>query len=607
MPTTDPAAPPAPEGFAALGLDARLVDTLTAMGYEEPTPIQRESIPPLLLGRDMIGQAATGTGKTAAFALPLLHRIAARGDDRAKPSAIVLVPTRELAMQVSEAMGKYGRSLGIQVMAVFGGAPFNEQARNLRRGADVVVATPGRALDHIRRETLDLKAIAACVLDEADEMLDMGFAEEIEALLAAMPEERQTVLFSATLPPRIAAIAKRNLSDPVKIQIGREKLAKGEIPKVRQTAYLVRRDTKAAALVRVLDMEAPTSAIVFCGTRNDVDDLTETLLSRGYRVEALHGGMTQEHRTRVIRKLKAGTADLVVATDVAARGLDVEQLSHVVNFDVPSAPEPYVHRIGRVGRAGREGVAVTLVEPRQVRLLRNFEFATKQPIAVQQVPSQADLRARRMELTRDAVRKTIEEDALDDYRAVVDGLAKEYDLAKVAAAAVKLAHRVNGMESGSDEENLPPVDMPYERQQGPGDGTRGGPRKGGAAKDYAGKDYAGKDGPANGPDAGPPGKASGKPAGKSRKRPDADAGPGRETARLFISLGRHAGVRPHDLVGAIAGEAGLDGKDVGPIQIAERFSTVDVPEAEADAVIAALSKSKIRGRKLKVRRDHHSG
>src|SRR4051812_7083907 len=237
--------------FSGLGLDVRLTETLTGLGYEEPTPIQRESIPPLLEGRDLIGQAATGTGKTAAFALPMLQRVLSRGDDRAKPSAIVLVPTRELAMQVSEAMHKYGRSIGTSVLPVFGGQPFDAQIRGLKRGVDLVVATPGRALDHIRRGTLKLGGISEVVLDEADEMLDMGFAEEIESLLAEMPETRQTVLFSATLPPRIAAIAKRHLKQPVKIQIGRPALGKGEVPKVRQTAYLVRRATKLAALARV--------------------------------------------------------------------------------------------------------------------------------------------------------------------------------------------------------------------------------------------------------------------------------------------------------------------------------------------------------------------
>lgn len=569
------------EGFGGLGLDPRLIETLSALGYEELTPIQRESIPPLLEGKDMIGQAATGTGKTAAFALPLLQRILARGDDRKKPSAIVLVPTRELAMQVSEALHKYGRSLGTTVLPVFGGQPFDAQIRGLKRGVDLIVATPGRALDHIRRGTLKLGGISEVVLDEADEMLDMGFAEEIETLLAETPKERQTVLFSATLPPRIAAIAKRHLRDPVKIQISRETLGKGEVPKVRQTAYMVRRPTKLAALARILDIENPTAAIVFCRTRNEVDELSETLTARGYRAEALHGGMTQEHRTRVIKKLKTGAADLVIATDVAARGLDIENLTHVVNFDVPSAPEQYVHRIGRVGRAGREGVAITLVEPREHRMLRNYEFATKQKIDVAQVPSQADLRARRMELTRASVREAILEDQFDGFRAVVESLAEEFDLMKIALAALKLAHQASGVAADNSDEELAPVDMPFEgRREDRGD-SRGfdGPPRGGPKGGAKGVKFSN--------DARPHG------------RPDGNM------ARIFLGVGRHAGIRPQDVVGAIAGETDLSGRDVGDIQIAERFSTVDIPKDRADDVIAALNATKIRGRRVNARYDKH--
>ncbi|HEX8203438.1 MAG TPA: DEAD/DEAH box helicase, partial [Isosphaeraceae bacterium] len=313
--------------FAALGLDPRLVETLAALGYEEPTPIQREAIPPLLEGRDLVGQAATGTGKTAAFALPLLHRLAANTESRARPSALILVPTRELAMQVAEAVHRYGRTLGVHVLPIYGGQAYGQQIRALERGVDVVVATPGRALDLVRRGTLRLDGVATAVLDEADEMLDMGFAEDIEALLGHTPRERQTMLFSATMPPRIAAIARRHLTDPVEIRVAREPVEAGEAPRVRQTAYLVTRPYKLAALGRVLDVEAPASALVFCRTRNEVDQLTEALSARGYRPEALHGGMSQEQRDRVMRKFRGGAADLLIATDVAARGLDIEQLS----------------------------------------------------------------------------------------------------------------------------------------------------------------------------------------------------------------------------------------------------------------------------------------
>src|SRR3954471_23470686 len=406
--------------FADLGLAPALLDALTALGYEEPTPIQQEAIPPLLAGRDLLGQAATGTGKTAAFALPLLQRFGSEAAQASRPAILVLVPTRELAMQVAEAFHRYGRPLVAGVLPIYGGAAFDQQIRGLKRGVHVVVATPGRALDHLRRKTLVLSDLRAIVLDEADEMLDMGFAEEIDLILEATPSERQTALFSATMPPRIARIAERQLREPVRVSIAREKGRAGALPKVRQTAYLVPRAQKVTALGRVLDVESPTLALVFCRTRNEVDTLSETLAGRGYGAEALHGGMTQDQRDRVMKRTRGGTVDLLVATDVAARGLDIDQLSHVVNFDVPASPQAYVHRIGRTGRAGREGVAITLVEPREHRLLRNIEQLTKQRIEVSTVPTVLDVRSRRLELTRAALEESILEDDLDSFRVVVE-------------------------------------------------------------------------------------------------------------------------------------------------------------------------------------------
>ncbi|MEA2230035.1 MAG: ATP-dependent helicase DeaD, partial [Solirubrobacteraceae bacterium] len=417
--------------FADLSLRPELLEALAGLGYEEPTPIQREAIPPLLEGRDLLGQAATGTGKTAAFALPVLQRLPP-GDRGTKPTALVLVPTRELAMQVSEAVHRYGRALGARVLPIYGGQPIGRQLRVLQRGIDVVVATPGRAVDHLARGSLALDALRILVLDEADEMLDMGFAEDIEALLEASPAERQTVLFSATMPARIDRIARRHLRDPVRIEMGREGLAPGEAPLVRQSAYVIPRAQKPVALGRVLDIEAPTAAIVFCRTRDEVDQVTETLNGHGYRAEALHGGMGQPQRDRVMGRLRAGTADLLVATDVAARGLDIEQLTHVINYDVPSAPEAYVHRIGRVGRAGREGVAVTFAQPREHRMLKAIERITGQRIAIEQVPSIADLRARRLEITRAALHETLLEDDVEPFRVVVETLADEFGVMEVA-------------------------------------------------------------------------------------------------------------------------------------------------------------------------------
>jgi len=563
-------------GFSSLGLDPRLIEALTGLGYEEPSPIQREAIPPLLEGKDLVGQAATGTGKTAAFALPLLHRLSLEEKKRPRPFALVLVPTRELAMQVAEAIHKYGKGLGASVLSVYGGQAYGPQIRAIERGVDVIVATPGRALDLIKRKTLKLDHVKIVVLDEADEMLDMGFAEDIEAILSDTPAERQTVLFSATLPPRIAAIAKKHLTEPLKIQIQSEPPAAGELPRVRQTAYVIPRAHKLAALGRVLDVENPSAALVFCRRRTDVDELTETLNGRGYRVDGLHGGMTQEQRNRVMKKFRSENADLLIATDVAARGLDIQHLSHVINFDVPVETESYVHRIGRVGRAGREGVAITLAEPREHRQLRIIEKATGQRIAIEKIPTAADLRARRLELTRASIREAVVEGELERYRVIVESLADEFDVMEVAMAAAKLLHQANGSEG--DDEEIPNIE-PFRDRERPARGGRSDGRS-----------------------------PFGKPP-RERRRPGGEErggwgeGRGANMTRLFVGAGRAAGVRPQDLVGAITGEAGLTGRQVGGIDIADRFSLVEVPEDLADVVINALRGTRIKGRSVTIRRE----
>ena len=546
-------------GFAELALAPELCLALSGLGYEEPTPIQRAAIPPLLAGRDLVGQAATGTGKTAAFALPILQRIFGR-TGQAGVFALILVPTRELAIQVSEAMDSYGRDMGVRTLPVYGGQPIGRQLRALDRGVDVVVATPGRALDHIARGTLDLSGLEVVVLDEADEMLDMGFAEDIEAILGKTPANRQTALFSATMPPRINGMVRRYLSSPARVELGREASASADGLLVRQTAYLTPRSHKPAALVRVLDMETPAATVVFCRTRDEVDQLTEILNGRGYRAEALHGGMDQQQRDRVMGRLRGGSLDLLVATDVAARGLDVEQLTHVVNYDVPSAPESYVHRIGRVGRAGREGTAITLAEPREHKMLKAIERATGRPIAIEKLPTVADLRARRMELTRAVLRQIVLEDDLDAFRAVVEPLSDEFGIYEVALAAVKLASDASG--TSRDEEELPEVDPALLDD-------RGGRRK------------------VVGPD-----QRRGRQAAKG-------------TTRLFVGTGRSSGVRAQDLVGVIARRSSLSGQDIGAIEIADRFSLVEVPETAADDVVAALRQVSIKGRKTTVRRERY--
>jgi ATP-dependent RNA helicase DeaD len=539
------------DGFAALGLDPALVAALAALGYEEPTDIQREAIPPLLAGRDVLGQAATGTGKTAAFALPLLQRIGRPTNDRRLVRGLILVPTRELAMQVAEAVHRYGRALDSRVLPVYGGQSIAQQLRALQRGVDVVVATPGRALDHIQRGTLKFDAVETLVLDEADEMLDMGFADELEAILAAMPGQRQTALFSATMAKRILEIAKRHLRDPVRVTIERETVAPGVAPRVREVAYIVQRRHKPAALARVLDMDDSASAIVFCRTRLEVDELTQTLGARGYSAEALHGGLSQEQRDRVLRRFRDGSSDILVATDVAARGLDIERVTHVVNFDVPSSPDAYVHRIGRTGRAGREGVAITLAEARESRLLRNIEQHTKRKITMESVPTVHDLRARRLEHTRDALEEMLAGGDLEAYRNVVESLAADHDLLDIASAAVKIADRARDG-AAADEEEIPKVAL--------------------APALHA-------------------------------PRPVARTKPKGDVTRIFIGAGRNAGVRPADLVGAIAGEARIDSRDIGAIDIADKFSLVEVPGAAAEGIIKAIRGTTIRGKKVLVRRE----
>lgn len=620
--STPPAASASSSAFAGLGLSEALVAAVTALGYEEPTAVQRETIPVMLSGRDLLAQAATGTGKTAAFALPIIHRLtvpleapaapiapaapaapdapaatpatpatampaAAKFDLSAsadadaaaaaspaskptpksktqprRPRALVLVPTRELAMQVSEAVHKYGRGSRLDVVPIYGGASMGQQIRALDRGADIVVATPGRALDHMRRKTLHLDALSVLVLDEADEMLDMGFADELDEILKATPPSRQTTLFSATLPARIQAIAARHLRDPRRVTIANEKAVAGELPRVRQVAYVVRRDQKSEALGRVLDIEEPTSALVFCRTRVEVDALVETLSAHGYRAEALHGGMQQRQRDAVMTRFRAAKADLLIATDVAARGLDIQHLSHVVNYDLPASSEAYVHRIGRTGRAGREGTAITFVEPRERRHLHSIERVTRQQIEIAAIPTVVDLRARRLERLRAALVERLAAGELDELRGLVDSLAGEFEPGQVAAAALALLQAAEG---GDDE---PEGADAFANQPDP----------------YRREAEGGFDG--------------GRPRGRQQLRGAGIDDP----VRLYVGAGYQAGIRPGDLVGMITGETGISSRQLGAIEIADRFSLVVVPDARADEIILAMKKGSLRGKKVSVRR-----
>ncbi|MGI9188344.1 MAG: DEAD/DEAH box helicase, partial [Gaiellales bacterium] len=444
--------------FASLGLRGDLLSTLTALGYEEPTPIQAAAIPLLVGGSDMLGQAATGTGKTAAFALPILERLDARRDSK-EPSALVLVPTRELALQVAQAFASYGKSVGVRLVAIYGGAPARQQIEALRRGVDVVIATPGRALDLCDRGSLKLGQVKTVVLDEADEMLEMGFIEDIETILAKTPESRQTVLFSATMPKRIDKLASKHLRNPERVAIAPPAKRAEDAPRVRQAAFVVKRFDKPAAVMRILDAEDPAAAIIFCRTRGEVDDLAQALAARGFQAEALHGGLTQDQRDRVMGRLRSRTIDLLVATDVAARGLDVDHLSHVVNYDLPMSPEAYVHRIGRVGRAGREGVALSLVEPRERRMLSSIEKLMRVNVPVEPVPTVTDVRQLRLRRTRDAIEGLLDDvetqGRLDGYREIVEEMLLNRDSADLAVAAFALVHESSqGNTTDDDDRDL---------------------------------------------------------------------------------------------------------------------------------------------------------
>lgn len=551
--------------FTDLGLSEEITVALTELGFEEPTPIQSEAIPALLNGDDVLGQAATGTGKTAAFALPLLERHAL-GKPAQDPMILVITPTRELCLQVSESFHSYGRRAGLIVTPIYGGQDYTRQIRALKRGTHVVVATPGRALDHIRRGTLQLEHIGAVVLDEADEMLDLGFADELEAIFEALPETAQTALFSATLPPRIAKIAEQHLNNPTRITIAREQTAEGEAPRVPQIAYVVGRNYRTAALGRILDLEAPELAIIFTRTRMEVDELSEALRARGYSVEALHGGLDQSTRDRVMKRARSGQCDAIVATDVAARGIDLESLTHVINFGIPASYETYVHRIGRTGRAGRTGTAITILEPREHRHLRAIERITKGTIEIRTVPSVTDIRAHRLEVMRGTLTEILTKGEQERFKVIVEALCEEFDPFDVAAAAIKMAAELEGT---LDDNTEIPAANDRQRRDRNDRGDRG--------------------------DRGE--------RGERRPRRERRSQPEEGMTRLFVGAGRDLGIRPSDIVGAIANEANVPSKSIGAIDISDRFTIVEVDSARAEQIIESMQGVRFKGREAQVKQD----
>src|SRR5438270_582013 len=455
--------------FSELGLSDSIIATLTNLGYEAPTPIQSRTIPLLLAGRDVLGQAQTGTGKTAAFALPIVQRLDA---SKRVTQALILTPTRELAMQVAEAIHSYAKGTDMHVLPVYGGAPIVLQMKHLQRGVHVVVGTPGRLIDHLDRKTLDLSNVRMVVLDEADEMLKMGFIDEVERILSTIPKPRQVALFSATMPDEVARVAQRHMVKAERVAIEHHAV---HAPAIEQRFLNLAEGQKLETLTQILELEPNEAVLIFRRTKNGAAELAERLEGRGFAAEAMHGDMNQSMRENVIRRLRAGQIEIVIATDVAARGLDVEQISHVVNYDIPYDVEAYVHRIGRTGRAGRAGVATLFITPRERGMMRQIERYTGKPIKPMKMPSRADVAARRIEVFKTSLRKVLDEGDLDLYVDVVTQLAEEgpYDLADVAAAAAKIANGAKSLAAPKEEPAPPP---PCGAAALGGD-RRGGPRR----------------------------------------------------------------------------------------------------------------------------------
>lgn len=538
--------------FAALGLGDDLVEVLGRLGYEAPTPIQEAAVPALLAGRDVVGLAQTGTGKTAAFALPILEKI---DPERASTQALVLAPTRELALQVCEAMTSYTpRSRRIRVLPVYGGQGYGAQLAGLERGAHVVVGTPGRVMDHLDRGSLDLSGLDHLVLDEADEMLAMGFAEDVERILADTPEYKQVALFSATMPPAIRRLAKRYLHDPADIATPQ---ARSSTSTVRQRWIPVSHHAKLDALTRLLEVESGDGMIIFVRTKSATEELAERLRSRGFSAAAINGDLVQAQRERTVNALKNGSLDILVATDVAARGLDVDRITHVVNYDIPHDPEAYVHRVGRTGRAGRSGEAILFVTPRERRLLSAIEKVSGRPVEETTVPTVDEVNERRSAKLAQAITESMGSSQFHVFRELVGTYVRENDVEPLDVAAAL------GVMSTDDKEFFLRPDPPRkERRERPDRGER----------------------PAR--------------EGGDRPRPSRDG-----WAPYRIAVGKRHKVSPSMIVGALANEGGLRRADFGKITIGVDHAVVELPQDLPEAVFEALSDTRISGRRIHLRPD----
>lgn len=540
--------------FDELNLDAKILRAVTDMGFEAASPIQAKAIPLEIEGKDIIGQAQTGTGKTAAFGIPLLQKIDPKNK---KLQAVVLCPTRELAIQVAEEIRSLAKYMhGIKVLPIYGGQEIVKQIRFLKDGVQVIIGTPGRVMDHMRRKTIKFGQVHTVVLDEADEMLNMGFLEDMETILSELPEERQTVMFSATMPAAIAEIAKKFQKEPEIVKVVKKDLT---VPKVTQYYYEVKPKNKIEVMCRLLDMYAPKLSVVFCNTKRQVDELVLALQGRGYFAEGLHGDLKQVQRDRVMNGFRKGRTDILVATDVAARGIDVDDVEAVFNYDIPQDEEYYVHRIGRTGRAGREGKAFSLVVGKEVYKLRDIQRYCKTKIVPQPIPSIDDV----TEIKADKILCQAEELLQDsDMNRLIDIIEKK--VLEEDYTTLDLAAGLLRMIMGEDNEDIIEDSRPLrslddlgdyrDRNSGRGRGGRSGGRGGRSGGD--------------------------------------------DMARLFINIGKNQNVKPGDILGAIAGESGMPGKMVGSIDMYDKYTFVEVPREQADVVLQAMKDVRIKGKNI---------
>jgi ATP-dependent RNA helicase DeaD len=550
--------------FDELQLDERILRAVADMGFEEASPIQAQAIPVQVEGRDIVGQAQTGTGKTAAFGIPMLQKI----DPKVKKlQAVALCPTRELAIQVADEVRRLAKYMhGVKVLPIYGGQDIVKQIRSLKDGTQIIIGTPGRVMDHMRRKTVKFDFVHTVIMDEADEMLNMGFLEDMETILSQLPEERQTVMFSATMPPAIMEIARKFQQEPVTVKVVKKELT---VPKVTQYYYEVKPKSKVEVMCRLLDMYAPKLSVAFCNTKKQVDELVQALQGRGYFAEGLHGDLKQIQRDRVMNSFRNGKTEILVATDVAARGIDVDDVEAVFNYDLPQDDEYYVHRIGRTGRANREGIAFSFVVGKEVYKLRDIQRYCKTKIVPQAIPSLNDVTAIKVDKILESVADTIGDTDLSKTVNIIEKklLEEDYTSLDLAAALLKMM---------MGEENEDVIDTREPRSLDELD------------------NFFGNNGRSRGRSANGRGRSD-----SSRERDD--------MARLFINIGKNQNVKPGDILGAIAGESGMPGKMVGSIDMYDKYTFVEVPRESADVVLKAMKDVKIKGKNIHMEKANGKG